>query len=200
MMDLQSGDLLLCHGVGWVSSFLQYIGQSKYSHVGIILKNPKFLCETLEDGLYVWDSSYGTAPEDENHTIRFGVQIHKLDYFMSLYPKESLYVRKIDYPRNDDFHTKLINIHKEVHGKPYNTHIMDWISAKLNMVYPFSILSIWKYTDRFWCSALVTYIYVQLGWISDANWGLIAPREFSSKESTGQLLFTCIVHDEELLH
>ena len=67
------------------------------------------------------------------------------------------------------------------------------------MVLPFSLSTIFKHTDRFWCSALVSYIYFRLGWITDVNWSIIAPREYSSNESTGQLLFTSIISDEEPL-
>ena len=66
----------------------------------------------------------------------------------------------------------------------------------LNLTYPFSLSSRWKDTDRFWCSALVSYIYYRLGWISDVNWGLIAPRELS-QENTGQVVFTCEIEEEK---
>ena len=198
-MELDTGDLLLCKGDGWVSRIISFFGHSKYTHVGIILKNPKFLCETLEDGLYVWDSSYSYTPEEENKEIRYGVQIHKLKDIMALYSPGTLFVRQIKADRDETFYNTLRMIHKEVHAKPYDLHIMDWIYAKENMERPLPISSLWKHTDRFWCSAFVSYLYVKLGWVSDVNWSLVAPREFSSTDSTGQLLFTCIITEEKSL-
>jgi hypothetical protein len=198
-MDLhriQTGDLLLCRGTGWLSKIIEWVGTSSYSHIGILVKNPSFLCNTLQDGIYVWDSSYGTTPECEEGTIRFGVQLHRLEDVVAQYSHGSLFVRHVQAPRNDSFYTLLTQIHKEVHAKPYDLHIMDWIAAKLNMIEPFALSPLWKHTDRFWCSALVSYIYVQLGWIKDVNWSVISPKEFSSTESTGRLLFTCIISDE----
>ena len=196
---IDTGDILLCKGNGWVSRVVEWVGTSRYSHVGIIVRNPRFLCDTMEDGLYLWDSSYGLTPEAEHGEIRFGVQLHRLEEVLKLYPAHSLYIRHLDVDRNETFYRQLTEIHEEVHAKPYDTHLLDWMEAKLNMMVHFPISSWWKHTDRFWCSALVSYIYVRMGWISDVNWSLIAPREYSSVESTGQLIFTCKLEEEEEL-
>ena len=199
MIELQTGDLLLFHGSSWLSLFLEYMGQSKYSHVGIILKNPSFINESLKDGLYLWDASYSYTPEVENHKNLYGVQIHKLDDILPLYKNHSIYVRKVSVDRNIDFEQQIKCIHEEVHSKPYNIHLIDWIVAKLNIIYPFQYFSWWKQTDRFWCSSLVAFIYYRLGWISDVNWSLVAPRDFSSVESS-KLSFSVTISDEEELN
>ena len=124
-LELQTGDLLLFRGSSWLSLLLEYAGQSKYSHVGMILKNPRFINETLEDGLYLWDASYSYTPEVENHDIRYGVQIHKLDDILPLYKDHSIYVRKVTADRNQAFEQQIKSIHEEVHAKPYNLNIMD---------------------------------------------------------------------------
>jgi len=196
-MELETGDLLLFHGTTILSKILEFFGRSKYSHVGMIIKNPKFLNDKLEDGLYVLDSSYGYTPDIEDHQKKFGVQLHKLKDIVSLYNSGTIYVRKVkNVIRDDIFYEKLKEIHTVIHNKPYDLHIMDWIAAKENLSTPISINPLWKTTNRFWCSALISYVYSQLGWISDVNWSLIAPCEFSSKESHGQLLFTCTLEDE----
>lgn len=194
---METGDLLLFHGEGWISSLLEYFGCSVYSHVGILIKNPSFLHPGLEDGWYVLDASWGYVPDSEDNQFKYGVQLHKLDDIMKLYSSHSVYVRKIKAVRDESFYEKLKQAHEVVHNKPYNLNIMDWISAKENMVEPFPVSSLWKNTQRFWCSALVSYVYMKLGWISDLNWSLVAPREFSSKECTGKVVFTCIISEEE---
>jgi len=196
-MELETGDLLLFHGTTILSNILEYFGRSKYSHVGMIIKNPKFLNDKLEDGLYVLDSSYGYTPDEEDHQIKFGVQLHKLEDILKLYDKRNIYVRKVkNVIRDDIFYQKLKDIHKSIHNKPYDLHIMDWITAEENLSNPISINPLWKTTNRFWCSALISYVYLRLGWVSDVNWSLIAPCEFSSKECRGRLLFICTLENE----
>ena len=193
-MELETGDLLLFHGTSILSTILEYFGRSKYSHIGMIIKNPKFLNNKLEDGLYVLESSYGYKPDEEDHQIKFGVQLHKLE---DIYKPNTIYVRKLkNIIRDDIFYEKLKNIHTIIHNKPYDLHIMDWIMAEENISKPISINPLWKITNRFWCSALISYVYLRLGWVSDVNWSLVAPCEFSSKESRGSLLFTCTLDDE----
>lgn len=198
-MTLQTGDLILFHGTGWISKTLEWIGKSRYSHVGMIVVNPRFLNPVLEDGIYVWHSSWGHRPEEETQTTFFGVQLQKLEDVLVDYDIQSVYIRQITATRDDLFYQKLVHIHEDVHGKPYDLHIMDWIMADLQLHDMLPISSLWKHTDRFWCSALLSYIYVQLGWIHDVNWSMIAPREFSCIDATGQLYFTCIVSDEIML-
>jgi len=196
---MQTGDLLLFRGEGWISTLVEYVGCSRYSHVGVLIQNPSFLHPGLADGWYVLDSSWGCGPDSEDHQVKFGVQLHRLEDIIQLYPYHSMYIRHITAVRDDSFYEKLKEAHAVVHNKPYDLHVMDWIAAKENMVQPFEVSSLWKFTDRFWCSALVSYIYVKLDWISELNWSLVAPREFSSTESTGKVVFTAIISDETLL-
>ena len=192
-LELQTGDILLFRGDSLLSKVLEFVGKSKYSHVGIILKNPSFINPNLEDGIYLWDSSWGYSPDSEDNKYHYGIQLHKLDDIISLYPKNSIYVRKVKAERNEIFYEKLKAIHDIVYRKPYDLHIMDWIEALENMYKKVEINSVWKTTQRFWCSAFVSFVYYKLGWISDVNWTLIAPREFSTIDATGQLLFIYIL-------
>ena len=206
-MELQTGDLLLFRGNAWISRILEYVGKSKYSHVGVIIKNPSFIHPDLEDGLYVWDSSWGSTPDSEDHLYRYGIQMHKLDDIIELYPKNSIYVRKVTANRDEEFYKKFKAIHDVVYRKPYDLHIMDWIAALENMKTPLAINSIWKNTDHFWCSAFVSFVYYKLGWILDVNWTIISPREFSEGRSEGvsegvsegRITFVCEISDEDLL-
>lgn len=196
-LELQTGDIILFQGTSWLSRLLEFVGRSKYSHVGLILKNPRFLNESLEDGLYLWDASWGDQPDAEDHQFKFGVQIHKLDDVLADCKPGTVFVRKNNAIRNESVYETLRRVHETVHDKPYDLNIIDWIAARIQMT--IHIPFVWKHTSRFWCSALVAYIYHELGWISDVNWSLIAPREFSSVECTGQLLFTSVISDETLL-
>jgi hypothetical protein len=198
-MNLETGDLLLFHGNTWLSKILEYFGKSKYSHVGMIIKSTHFDLNLDPNETYILHSSFGSKPDAEDKKIKYGVQIEKLSDVLQTYPNHSVYFRKVKTERNETFYEKLKEIHTEVHGKPYDLNIKDWIEAKLNLENPIPVNSLYKHTNNFWCSALISFIYFKLGWISECNWSLIAPREFSSVESTGQLLFTCIIEDEKLI-
>ena len=102
-LELQTGDLILFRGASWVSTILEYIGKSKYSHVGIVIKNPRFLNDNLEDGLYLLDSSFGSSPDIEDGRLKYGVQLHKLDDILAQCSPNSVYFRKITATRDQAF-------------------------------------------------------------------------------------------------
>jgi hypothetical protein len=196
--DLQTGDILLFRGTSWLSWFIEWFGWSRYSHVGIVVKNPKFLNPDLEDGTYILESSWNNTPDAEDHQMKVGVQLHLLEEVLAEYPKGSVFVRHITCERNQAFYTKLADLHKEIHNKPYDSNPWDWLCAKYNMICPLPLDPAYKTTKRFWCSALVTYLFCHMGIIEPAiNWSLISPREFSSE---GTLRFLCGVGAETPLY
>jgi len=199
-ISLETGDIILFRGTGVIATFLEYFGKSKYSHVGIILKNPKFLNEKLEDGIYILESSYNNTPDAEDNKLKLGVQIHRLDDVIPEFGKNSAYIRKVNCVRDEKFYENLSNIHKEIHNKPYDLNVFDWISAKYNLDKEISPNPLYKQTREFWCSALVSYIFYELGMIKqDINWTLMAPREFSSDEGK-YITFLCDIEKEKLLY
>lgn len=196
-MNIETGDLILFRGDACISKFLEYFGKSKYSHVGIIIKDPKFINQNLQDGLYVLHSIISSDIDSEEHKVFNGVKFQKLEDVKLLYPTHSIYIRNIKVERNEEFHEKLKKIHNDVYTKPYDCDMKDWIAALLNLNDPIPISDQYKNTNQFWCSALVSYVYVKLDWINDCNWSIIAPKEFSM-ENTGQIKFKCDISNEEL--
>ena len=44
--------------------------------------------------------------------------------------------------------------------------------------------------DKFWCSALIGYIYVKLGFLNEKiKWTLLTPNNFSSHNKNSELVF-----------
>ena len=41
--DLETGDIILFSGNYYISRFIEFITNSKFSHIGVIIKNPNFL-------------------------------------------------------------------------------------------------------------------------------------------------------------
>jgi hypothetical protein len=197
-LSLNTGDIILFKGNSLISYALEYFGNSRYSHVGIILKNPKFLNKDLEDGIYLLESGWNPIPDSEDNKIKIGVQIHKLENILNLCSKNTVYVRHIITNRDENFYTKLNDIHKDIHNIPYDLNIFDWILAKYNLEKEIVINNKYKNTKDFWCSSLVAYIFDKLGLIQDVNWSLIAPREFSKDGK--YIKFLCNIEDEKILY
>jgi hypothetical protein len=199
-MDLQTGDILLFRGTGWISWLVEYAGISKYSHVGMIVKNPKFLNPALEDGIYLLESSWNNTPDVEDHNFKVGVQLHYVDDILKECTKGSVEVRHVRCERNEEFYKKLGEIHKEIHNKPYDLKPCDWLCARYNIACPFAPNALFQSKKSFWCSALLSYIFCELGLINkDINWTIMGPREFSSEEGK-QIHFQCTVDKEKLLY
>ena len=185
MDNLETGDLLLfnSHHSGLFSFFTSLIKwgtHSNYSHIGIVLKDPKFINPSLK-GLYLWESSYNGEPDPQDGKIKLGVQITPLYEIINYYKKNggSIFVRKInstsDIPINEIFNDKiLIDIHNKVYDKPYDIVPTDWIEGFLKYdIEP-------QKTNRFWCSALVGYIYTRVGILNkNTDWSILTPNDFS---------------------
>ena len=131
--------------------------------------------------MYVWESSYNGKPDPQDNKVKIGVQITPLYELIEEYKKTggSAYVRKvkstINIPIKEIFNDDVLNdIHKVVYNKPYDIIPTDWIEA------------FFKYddnpqkTDRFWCSALVGFIYTRVGILSEnTDWSVLTPNDFS---------------------
>lgn len=198
MNTLETGDIILFQGTGWISRMIEYFGKSRYSHVGIVVKDPKFLNPELSDGIYLLDSCWYDLPDSEDHETKVGVQLHLLADIMKECASESVQVRRVKCKRDDVFYKKLDEIHKEIHNKPYDLNPYDWLCAKFNMICPYPPETRFQKTTSFWCSALVSYIFCKLGLLEPSvNWSLMAPKELSSES---HLRFLCEVEKETSLN
>lgn len=200
--DLDTGDLLLFTSTSLFGRLIEFFGKSKYSHVAIVLKDPTYINPSMH-GLFVLESGYEGVRDYEDHTVKFGVQINRLENVLHNY--NNIYVRKLDCSRNEVFYNSLKDINKNIHGKPYDLIVKDWMEAKV-LVDTESISYVEKLfadnnvhkTSTFWCSSLVAYIYNKLGLIGDIPWSIISPKEFST---TGKLInfINCKLGPELLL-
>ena len=188
---LDTGDIILFSGNYIVSKAIEFITGSIYSHVGVVIKNPKFIDKNLEDGLYIIESGTESINDPENNRKKFGVQLTKLDYIINNYYGK-LYYRKLNCIRDELFYNNIYKIHSDIHNLPYDYSIIDLLKAELNI----NIGNTQKNTT-FWCSALVAYIYVKLDFLdSSLPWTIIKPFDFSDKSK--KLLFkNCKLNNEQ---
>jgi len=178
--DLNTGDLLLFdyHGGGFFGVFtglIKYFTKSKYSHIAMVLKDPEFLHPSLK-GYYVWESSWEGKPDPQDGKIKLGVQITPFEEIYNTYKEtgSSIYLRKVNCKKQMFNIKNLSDIHKVVYQKPYDIIPTDWIEAIFRKDdHPQKI-------DRFWCAALVGYIYTKCGILEkNTDWSVLRPSDFS---------------------
>jgi hypothetical protein len=188
--SLKTGDLLLCDNLqytswGLFSWIIKFMTKSDFSHIGMIVVDPVFTDVPLK-GTFVWTSGISDVPDSEDGVKKFGVQFIPLDHFVQTYGGK-IYSRRIEFKHEEDydkiFNTdRLREIHGVVYNKPYDVVVADWIEAYCKRdPNP-------QKTSRFFCSALIGYIYTSLGLFDDGlDWSILYPNFFSTENKTFSL-------------
>ncbi len=191
MDQLVTGDLLLFSGnsndrsfFGLFDSLIKWGTHSNYTHTAVVLKNPTFINPVLK-GTYVWESGWEKNPDPQDGIHKYGVRITPLAEILESYRNTggTCFYRKMECDSSHFTSENLSNIHNIVYKKPYDICPLDWIEAYLKRdLNP-------QKTSRFWCSALVGFIYTKCG-ILDPNtdWSILSPNDLSL--SGQQLNFT----------
>ena len=189
----ETGDILLLKENWWFSRLIQYFTNSKYSHCGIIIKNPDFTPIPLR-GLYLLESTGFLRTKDaEDHEHKFGVQLTPLQ---DVFERQSkIYWRKLFCKRDHTFYESLKIIHSVVHNTPYDDKPIDWIKTKFQIR-----LGNLQNKKRFFCSALCAFVYTSLGFLPEhTNWTIIPPCEFGTEPHTDFIplrFINCVVDEE----
>lgn len=176
---LKTGDVILFNyrATGCFGCFTRLIKwgtHSNYSHIGMILRDPTYIKPNLK-GLFVWESSWEGHPDPQDNKIKLGVQITPLEEVLDTYKgKGHVFIRKLACGKQTFNPTIMQDIHNVVYDKPYDIVPKDWIEAFFKKDdHP-------QKTDRFWCSALVGYIYTRVGvLIPETDWSMLTPNDFS---------------------
>ena len=192
--ELETGDIILFSGNYFLSHIIEYFTNSIYSHTGIILKNPN-LGDAKFKGIYLLESGFENTPDPENNRIKKGVQIINFEEKFKNY-KGRIYVRKLHCTRDKKFYEKIIEIHSTVHNIPYDLNPTDWIKG----YYKLDIGNTQK-ENTYWCSALVSFVYVELGFL-DKNipWTLISPKELSSSSNELKFINCKLDNDKQIIY
>jgi hypothetical protein len=189
MNEYQTGDLILFNGNGWLSWCLEYFGRCKFSHIGMIIVDPTPQLK----GVYLLDISIATPS---------CVQLRPLNNVIKTYDG-SVYYRKMIYKRDESFQQKIIETYNNIKDKPYDLNIFDWIASKILLESGKSekvIFSNPKDTTKFFCSALIAYMYVNCSILPQSTpWTIIAPEDFTSSYYKFKLDFKCSFEQEKYL-
>jgi hypothetical protein len=184
METCQTGDILLFNShsggiFGVFTTLIKYFTSSQYSHIAMVLRDPTYFGQTLT-GLYVWESSYEGKPDPQDGKIKVGVQLTKMETILQEYFESHGHVvwRRLEKPWYSFSPNTMMMIHKDVYCKPYDIVLKDWIQEITG-----NHDSDPQKDSRFWCSALVGYIYTKAGVLSpDTKWSFLSPSNFSVAE------------------
>lgn len=187
--NLKNGDIILFHSnTGCFAKCIQCCTRSEFCHIGLVLKNPVYINPSLNNGLYLLESGQETLLDIEDHTHKLGVQIQPLFPILQEYGLGNVYCRQLNsyipFPKQ-----KMREIHEKIHNKPYDLNIVDWAEAMVDAVIENGTTSgtvpiFNKNTsERFWCSALVTFVYINLGYLPNQTyWSLTSPENWNNKK------------------
>lgn len=196
---LKTGDLLLCDDLqcgswGMFSWFIKFMTKSDFSHVGMIVVDPEFTNTPLK-GTFVWTSGISDIPDPEDNTKKFGVQLVPYDHFIKTYGGK-IYLRRIHFESEREYNRifnthALKEIHRVVYDKPYDVVVTDWIEAYCKKDgHP-------QKTSRFFCSALIGYIYTKLTLLdATVDWSILYPSYFSTENKTFAMLHNATLTKE----
>ena len=195
--NCQTGDILLYNSKYTIGRLIEYFTNSKFSHVSIILRDPIHIDPSLK-GLYVIESGSEKIKDSLSGKKVIGVQVIPLNYVLDQYDGGyigNLYYRKLECVRDDNFNRNIINVVKSSDTKPYDLNPLDWIKAAFDLE-----IGDCQKDNTFWCSALVSYIYIKLGFLPEKlPWTIIAPKKFSFYEKDSLTFQNCNVDKEKLI-
>jgi len=183
----QTGDILLFNTRGaWYDALIEKVTGSKFSHVGIIVRDMSFSftssCDEHNVKLCMLESGSEEFPDSLDGKDIFGVRLSDLSKVMNEYSPSMrngyVYYRKMNYNRDEHFNSYMKKAIESVYGRPYDLLPQDWIRSGLGIKSGNE-----RRTNTFWCSALAAYIYWKLGLVDEnIEWTIIQPTSFSYYE------------------
>lgn len=195
LKNCKTGDLLLYSSTEWYSKFIEYMTGSNYSHISMILRDPIYINPKLK-GLYILESSKETICDSNTGEYVFGVQIIPLQHVINYYKNDSngsLYYRKLNNNRPEQFYQSLTKCINAIEGDKYDMNVVDLMKIPSGMTWG----DVHK-DNTFVCSAMVAYVYAQLGFLDkDIPWTTLSPRRFSYYENERLSYHNCSLEPEK---
>ena len=189
--DLNTGDILLFHHTedckscyncvfSCFTGLIECCTKSHFSHAAMVIRDPQFTDPPMK-GLYVFESSFEAFRDAEDHKYKFGVELEEYDKVIaSAKPHEKIYWRKLRCVRDNKFYETLKEVHTEVHDKPYDFYPIDFINALIHREGGDDAQT----TKRFFCSALVAYVYTQWDFLPyTTEWSRVTPKMLGSENN-----------------
>lgn len=209
--QFNTGDIILFGSHNYiVSKIIEWYCGSKWSHIGIVLKDPYDIDPSLK-GYYLLQSTFGVFPDSLSGIKEYGVQIVPLEETLQNY-RGYISARKLENlsdKMRDGINRKLAGIFITIRDKPYDLSIIDFLclgvkidkpekQSKYPLInYIFGLNESGHKTDKFICSGLVAYVYTELGLLNYYfKWDECMPKYFSEENSLLYLNDDCRLSDE----
>ena len=182
--DLQTGDVILCHGGkgdSLIDKGIEYFTHSPWEHAAMIIRDPWWINSKLEDGLYVFQSGWGpNSYPDVISGSKRGVTLNKLDDFLR--NREGVYIRTLsNFELNGGTKFLFKTAFETAHGRPYDAKPGHWTAACLGSFFKCPCISrkmLPREEKEFWCSALVYFMYTKMEWTNTkTDWSCKTPND-----------------------
>ena len=175
---LQDFDIVLFRGRGfWFSYVVEYATWSDFSHIGLFLRGAEDVLSDLKQPLLL-ESGQEAFPDAVEHKIKWGVQLSDLSMVINNYDGDVFY-RKLLV--SDDVRAamkkQLIDVYNEIQDRAYDAEVRDLLRVALD-----ADVGDCQRTNKFFCSALVSYVFVKMGLLTDdIKWDLIRPKDYATE-------------------
>lgn len=180
----RTGDIVLFNGNYYASNVVDYVTGSKWSHVGMILRDPPFLFNNKNpSGLFLYESDGTELTDIDSGNRVFGVQLVDLKKKIQTY-NGTIGIRRLHCNKSEEEMNNILKIaYNTTYHKSYDWNIIDMIDPIIYKKY-WIVDKIFhmdhRRTDSFFCSAFVAYLYTQLGFLKNTtDWSLIYPQFFA---------------------
>jgi len=186
---LRTGDVILCHSSkedSPVDKAIECFTHSPWEHAAIVVRDPSWLDNRLEDGLYVFQAGPGpNAYPDVLTGEAHGVTLNRMDDFLR--NREKIYARTLENFRSTGAAKFMFRTAFEIaHGKPYDNKPRHWAAACVGSFARCPCLSrrlLPREDNEFWCSALVYFMYTKMEWTSPkTDWSCKVPADLITVE------------------
>ena len=184
-IDFNTGYLILFQDnnrntwLDYLSYLIQYFTDSKYSHVGMVVKDPLIKGKTMEGVYFLESTGLDNMIDVDDKKTKFGVQI--VDLHKRLQSDDCLfYYRKLNYDRDNKFIDLYNKSYVIVKDKPYDINPIDWCKADFDLKKG----NVQK-TNTFFCSALASFMLVSLNLLPrDTDWTIMRPKDLGTENGT----------------
>ena len=166
MDHLKTGDLVMFSGKYWTSYTVRFLTWSKFSHCGMLLRDPA----NLPKGLYLLQCD-GTDQD-------FGVQLSLFSEYVEGYDGK-VFVYPIQGVEPNSF-DRLDEIYQQTQDIPYSLYPPDIVRVLNGGCFHRA-----NTTQYFVCSTYTAYVYKQIGLLCPCNdWTLVQPKHLVEKSDT----------------
>ena len=184
-----TGDIILCHsnpppGKKYdpgLDGIIEWATNSPWEHVVMVIKDPWWTNPPLK-GIFVFQSGWGpNSYKDVLNDKVSGVTLNHINDFLA--NRQNIYIRKLyNLTFNKILAKKFVKAFQTAHGKPYDANPCHWLAAGLNSIFTCKCCNCLnpKHKSNYWCSALVAFMYRELGIIPKAiDWSNTTPAELN---------------------